>query len=272
MDIVVPNHLHVPFAIEALEAGKHVLLEKPMAPDTTSCEKLVDAARKSDKSISLVHELRCSEQWLWLKNAIDRGDIGAPRYILLNLFRFPYRTGKEGWRYRPQSVGSWVLEEPIHFIDLMLWYFEALGAPTAVTAFVNPGEKNLSQDFTAIFEFETGAHGVVSQTLSAFEHHQVIEIAGSDGAIRSIWSGAMDRTNKPVFSVTAQCRGEDTPNKIKLEQPSGEIFEIKEYIGLALDGLAEGRSIYPAEKARDLVNLCLAAEQSALESRRVELG
>ena len=271
VDIVAPNHLHVPFAIAALEAGKHVLLEKPMAPDNKASDELVAAAQKSDKSVTLIHELRCSEQWSWLKNAIDRGDIGSPRYILLNLFRFPYRTGKEGWRYRPQEVGSWVLEEPIHFIDLMLWYFETSGAPTAVTAFTNPGEKSLSQDFTAVFEFANGAYGVVSQTLSAFEHHQVIEIAGSEGAIRSIWSGAMDRTDKPVFSVTAQCRGDDAPVQINLEQPSGEIFEIQEYIGLALDGLAEGRSIYTVEKARNLVSLCLAAEQSARERRRIEL-
>jgi len=271
VDIVVPNHLHVPFAVAALEAGKHVLLEKPMAPDIAAGDRLVEVAQESDKTISLIHELRCSEQWLWLKSAIDRGDIGSPRYILLNLFRFPYRPGKEGWRYRPEEVGSWVLEEPIHFIDLMLWYLEIIGAPTAVTAFTNPAEKNLSQDFTAVFEFPTGAYGVISQTLSAFEHHQVIEISGSAGAIRSIWSGAMDRTDKPIFSVTAQRHGEDTPVQIKLEHPSGEIFEIQEYIGLALDGLAQGRSFYPVEKARNLVKYCLAAEQSAREHRRIEL-
>jgi myo-inositol 2-dehydrogenase/D-chiro-inositol 1-dehydrogenase len=271
VDIVVPNHLHVPFAVAALEAGKHVLLEKPMAPDIAAGDRLVEVAQKSDKTISLIHELRCSEQWSWLKSAIDRGDIGSPRYILLNLFRFPYRPGKDGWRYRPEDVGSWVLEEPIHFIDLMLWYFEIIGAPTAVTAFTNPAEKNLSQDFTAVFEFPTGAYGVVSQTLSAFEHHQVIEISGNEGAIRSIWSGAMDRTDKPIFSVTAQSHGKDTPVPIKLEHPSGEIFEIQEYIKLALDGLAQGRSFYPVEKARNLVKFCLAAEQSAREHRRIEL-
>lgn len=271
VDIVVPNHLHVPFAIAALDAGKHVLLEKPMAPDLETADRLVEAAQKSDKSVSLIHELRCSEQWSWLKNAIDRGDIGSPRYILLNLFRFPYRTGADGWRYRPQEVGSWVLEEPIHFIDLMLWYFEKIGPPTAVTAFTNPGEKNLSQDFTAVFEFPAGAYGVVSQTLSAFEHHQVVEISGSKGAIRSIWSGAMDRTDKPIFSITVQGRGKDVPVQIDLEHPSGEIFEIQENIRAALDGLAEGRSLYPVDKARNLVKFCLAAEQSARERRRIEL-
>ena len=82
----------------------------------------------------------------------------------------------------------------------------------------------------------------------------------------------MDRTDKPIFSITAQGRGEDTPVQINLENPSGEIFEIQENIRLALDGLAEGRSLYPVDKARNLVKLCLAAEQSARERRRIELN
>jgi predicted dehydrogenase len=81
----------------------------------------------------------------------------------------------------------------------------------------------------------------------------------------------MDRTDKPIFSITAQGRGEDTPVQIELEHPSGEIFEIQEYLKLALDELTEGRSVYTVEKARDLVKLCLAAEQSAREGRRIEL-
>ena len=101
--------------------------------------------------------------------------------------------------------------------------------------------------------------------------HQVVEITGSEGAIRSVWAGAMDRTDKPIFSITAQGRGEDAPVQIGLEHPSGEIFEIQEYIRLALDELAQGRSIYTVEKARNLVKLCLAAEQSAREGRRIEL-
>lgn len=271
IDVVLPSHLHVPAATSALESGKHVLLEKPMAPNLEDAQILLDTVAKSDKLVSLIHELRSSEQWAGVNTRIKNGDLGTPHYALLNLFRFPYRKGKEDWRYSQETVGSWVLEEPIHFIDLLLWYFEELGAPTAVTTFGNMEENGLTRDFTAVFEFSGKAYGILSQTLSGFEHHQVVEITGNVGAIRSLWSGAMDRTDKPQFSVTYKRHDEETSTLEQFEHTSGELFEIGRYIGRALDSLENGISIYPPEKELQLIRTCLAAEESLRTNRRIEL-
>lgn len=282
--VVVPSYLHTEVALAAIEAGKHVLLEKPMATTLADCERIVAAAesaaaaadgpgsaRGGTPAVSIVHELRCSEQWGAIREATQNGEIGTPHYAMLNLFRFPYRQGAGGWRYDPSKVGSWVLEEPIHFFDLLLWYMEPAGPPVAVTAFTNEHAEGLSRDFSAVVEFQSGGYGVVSQTLSGFEHHQVVEVTGSDGAVRSIWSGAMDRTDRPEFSVTVTSRGRSEPERLALEAPSGELFEIRQYIDLAHRGFAEGRSIYPARQELELIRLCLAAERSARTGRRVEL-
>jgi len=270
--VVVPSYAHAEVAIAALEAGKHVLLEKPMATTIENCERIVAAAEGTDGPIlCLVHELRCSAQWSAIKEAVDRGELGTPHYAMLNLFRFPYRKGAGDWRYDPEKVGSWVLEEPIHFFDLLLWYFEPVGPPTAVTAFHTEYGTGLTRDFSAIVEFGASAYAVVSQTLSGFEHHQVVEVCGSEGAARSIWSGAMDRTDKPEFKVTIQRRGRSSPEDATPDAPSGELFEIRDYIRQALAGCAEGRSLYPARKELELIRLCVAAEESARDGKRVEL-
>jgi myo-inositol 2-dehydrogenase/D-chiro-inositol 1-dehydrogenase len=271
VDVVLPSHFHVPAAAAALEAGKHVLLEKPMAPNLDDGRKLLEAAAASGRTISLVHELRCSEQWAGVRRLIAEGEIGTPHYALLNLFRFPYRTGRGEWRYSGEKVGSWVLEEPIHFIDLLLWYFEELGSPAGVTAFGNVEPGGLTREFTAVFDFPGGAYGIVSQTLSGFEHHQVAEITGSGGAVRSLWSGAMDRTERPEFSVTCKRKGEESSRRLQFEHPSGELFEIRRYISDALDGLERGESLYPPEKEQELIRICLAAEESLRSGRRMEL-
>ncbi|TFH38965.1 MAG: Gfo/Idh/MocA family oxidoreductase [Chrysiogenales bacterium] len=275
IDIVLPTSLHVPAAVKALEAGKHVLLEKPMAGSLSECDRLIAAEkaamRKGGGILSLVHEMRSSAQWSSIKDLVSDGKIGALRYAMLNLFRFPYRGGSGGWRYKPEAVGSWVLEEPIHFIDLLLWYFESHGNPVAVTAWAAFSAEGMTRDFSAVFEFPGGAYGVISQTLSGFEHHQVVEVAGESGAVRSLWSGAMDRTDKPVFSVTAQTKGETAPKNIPIEGPSGELFEIREYLNAAFNAMTEGRALYPADKERELVRLCLEAERSARLGLRIEL-
>jgi myo-inositol 2-dehydrogenase/D-chiro-inositol 1-dehydrogenase len=268
--VVVPSYLHAEVAIAALEAGKHAILEKPMAISVAEADQIVDAADRSDRVVTVVHELRVSKQWSCVRSLIDERAVGRPRYALLNLFRFPYRTGAADWRYDPARVGSWVLEEPIHFIDLLLWYFEENGFPVRVSAWTNQDTEGLSRDFSAIFEFENGAYGVVSQTLSAFEHHQVIEIGGTEGAIRSLWSGAMDRTDKPVFSLHVAGRADDAPRAVPLEV-SGELFEIKVYLDAALNAFSEGRSLYTVRQERTLIRLCLAAEESARTRSPVRL-
>ena len=62
VDIVVPNHLHEEIGVAALRAGKHVLLEKPMALSGMACDKLVAAAKASGKVLIIGHEFRLSTQ------------------------------------------------------------------------------------------------------------------------------------------------------------------------------------------------------------------
>jgi len=271
--VVVPSYLHVEVALAAIAAGKHVLLEKPMATTLSDGERLVAAAEAApDAVVSVVHEMRLSEQWRSIREEIAGGNIGTPHYAMLNLFRFPYRQGARNWRYDPSKVGSWVLEEPIHFFDLLLWYLEPAGAPVAVTSFVNEYGAGLSREFTALVEFESGAYGVVSQTLSGFEHHQVVEVTGSDGAMRSTWSGAMDRTDKPEFSLTVKTKNGEDPNHREMSAPSGELFEIREYIDMALSAFDRGESVYSAGDEFKLIQLCHAAEESARAGQRVPLN
>lgn len=137
-DVVVPNDRHVEVATVALARGKDVLLEKPMAPTVEGCDRLLAAARHSGRVLSIGHEFRLSTQWGTIRRLLDAGELGRPLYALVSLFRFPYRPGSGEWRYDPARVGSWILEEPVHFFDLVMWYFEGLGDPTSVLAVGNP--------------------------------------------------------------------------------------------------------------------------------------
>src|ERR671912_2712862 len=75
VDIVVPNHLHAEIAIAALDAGKDVLLEKPMASTIADCDRIVEAARRSGRVLTVGHEFRISSQWGFIKRLIDEGGV-----------------------------------------------------------------------------------------------------------------------------------------------------------------------------------------------------
>jgi len=272
VDVVVPNDLHAEVGVAALERGADVLLEKPMARTAEECDALIAAASRSGRVLSIGHELRLSAQWGRIKAMIDAGEIGEPRYALFDLFRFPYRQGAAGWRYERERVGSWILEEPVHAFDFALWFFEESGDPTSVLALGNGGAggEGMYDNFTAIVRFPRGGYAVVSQTLAAFQYHQVMEVVGTHGAIRSWWSGALDRALTPTFQLTAARRGRPEPEIIPIER-SGEVFELREQIARTVSAFGARRAVVTGTEARKRVILCVEAERSLREGREIRL-
>lgn len=270
--VVVPNHLHAEVGVAALEAGKDVLLEKPMATSLEGCDRLLAAARVSGRVLTVGHELRLSAQYGRVKALIDAGDIGTPVYAAFSLFRFPFRPGSAGWRYDAARVGSWILEEPVHFFDFMMWYFERVGDPLSVQALGNVGVRGagLSDNFTAILRFPGRAHAVITETLAGFEYHQLLHVVGTAGSIRSWWSGVLDRTADPAFELRIERRGGGGAETVPVER-SGELVELGEQARQVVAAFAERRPLLPGEEARKRIAVCLAAEQSLREGREIAL-
>lgn len=273
VDVVVPSFLHHEIATAVLKANTHLLLEKPMAISLAECDALIDLAKKQDCLFAVGHELRLSSMWGLAKKMIDDGFIGEPLYALVELSRNPYRLGSDGWRYDIGRVGNWILEEPIHFFDLARWYLSASGEPNTVYASASSSQKEhpeLQDNFSAIMKFQGGAYAVVSQTLCAFEHHQTAKVTGTKGALWASWSGAMDRTRHPTFSLRA-FDGKKVET-VPIEKMTGELFELEDQIQVVADAIQKGQSLHcSAEDGRWSVAMCLAAQESVDRGSPVQL-
>jgi myo-inositol 2-dehydrogenase/D-chiro-inositol 1-dehydrogenase len=273
VDIVVPNHLHAEIAVAALEAGKNVLLEKPMAGSIADCDRILEAVRRTGRVLSVGHEFRASTQWGLIHRLIREGEIGEPLYANVSLFRFPYRQGSGGWRYEPGRVGSWILEEPVHFFDMLMWWFEELGDPAAVHGFGNSmgRAQGMYDNFSCVMRWPKGAYAVVTQTLAGFEHHHVVEVVGCEGSLRTWWSGTMDRTLEPAHELKIKRRGQDRCEIVELGK-SGEVFELEEELGATIKGFEAGKPLVSAEEARKRIIVCLEAERALAERSEIALN
>jgi myo-inositol 2-dehydrogenase/D-chiro-inositol 1-dehydrogenase len=278
VDVVTPNHSHAEIGVAALDAGKDLLLEKPMANTVGDCDRLIAAARRNGRLISVGHELRLSTQWGTIKRLIDEGAIGAPRYANLSLFRHPYREGAGGWRYAADRVGSWILEEPVHFYDLLMWYFEGAGDPSAVRAVGNSsgrdavsGRPGMYDNFSSVLTFPGGRYATITQSLAGFEHHMVLEITGDDGALRSWWSGGDARSLAPTFALSLMRSAASEPETLELGR-SGEVFELEEQIRRTVEAFRARCTLVSGEAARKPIVVCLEAERSASEGREIQLS
>jgi predicted dehydrogenase len=79
--IPLPNHMHIEWCVKALEAGKHVLCEKPISMNAKEAEVLIEARNKSGKIIEEAFAIRNHPQWAALRQVIDSGEIGAVRGV-----------------------------------------------------------------------------------------------------------------------------------------------------------------------------------------------
>jgi myo-inositol 2-dehydrogenase/D-chiro-inositol 1-dehydrogenase len=273
VDIVLPPHLHFEATKAALTAGCHVLLEKPMCLQLDECDELIALAKKQNRHLAVGHEFRLSSLWGRIKEMVDEGAIGDPRYCLIELWRNPYRQGTGGWRYNIKQVGNWILEEPIHFFDLARWYFAKAGEPVSVYASAShkrDDHPELQDNFSAVLHFPNGGYAVISQTLAAYEHHQVAKLTGTKGAIWASWSGAMDRTFHPTFSL--KYFDGDKAQDISLTKITGEVYELEDELANMAEA-ARGASLRCAsgEDGRWSVAMCLKAQESVTTGSPVKI-
>ena len=277
-DVVLPSDLHFDVARDVLESGRHLLLEKPMALSLEHCDELVRLADSRKRILAIGHELRVSALWGKVKQLIDEGAVGEPLHALIELWRKPYRPGAGGWRYDAGRVGSWILEEPIHFFDLARWYLGGVGDPLTVYAAANakrPDRPQLHDNFSAIVHFPGGRYALVSQTLAGWEHHQTAKIVGTVGAIWASWSGVTDRTFEPTFSLKLQ-RGADAPvQEVPLARPSGEVYELVELVGAVVRAVGEDNPLLVPCTGRDgrwSTAMCLSASKSLETGKPVQFA
>jgi len=273
VSIVAPNQLHSQLARDSFMAGKHVLLEKPMALSVSACEELNAVARQQHRMLAVGHELRLSSLWGGVKELIEAGEIGRPLHVLIELSRFPYRQGSQGWRYDLSRVGSWILEEPIHFFDLARWYLAAAGEPTAIYAAGNsrqPEHPELRDNFSAIVHFPGGAYAVISQTLAAFGHHQTAKVTGTEGTIWAWWSAADARSERSQYGLRYGLGADVT--EVTLDRPAGELLELADEIAAVARCVQTGdQPPCTGEDGCWSTRLCLAAEVSLAYGQVVRL-
>jgi myo-inositol 2-dehydrogenase/D-chiro-inositol 1-dehydrogenase len=273
VDIVVPNYLHHEIALRTLKAGKHILLEKPMALTVEECRDLIDEAAGRGLTIQIGFELHFSPLWGRVKALIDEGKIGELKTAHVHLSRFPYRNGSGGWRKDAKRVGNWILEEPVHFYDLVRWYFAGQEQPVSLYALGNSRDAGteadqLYENIATGISFSKGGYATVNQTLAAYGHYLTGEFIGTKGVLKAKWSGSSDRIRDPRFRL--EYYDGEHRHELEVVDKPGELFELEYQIAQFTEVIAKGeRPIVSGEDGLWAVKLSLAAQESIVGKKVV---
>ena len=272
--IASPNHLHARQAIAALERGLHVLVEKPLATRLDEAEAVVAAARDRGLVLAVGHEIRT---FAWAETAgglIADGTLGTVRHLDLALWRRPYRVGSGGWKADPAKVGSSILEEPIHYLDLARWW---LGDPAELQAFATSRAcHEASWENVDVRLFFAAGQATVRRSIAAWGHRVDLTIVGDLGSFRAEWEGAMDADPDPRQQAWLHVGDDrDAPAApVALRSPSGHAHDLPRQAHAFLDAVrGHGEAPASGDDGLAAVRLCLEVERSLRAGgRRIDLG
>lgn len=189
VSVCTPPYTHTDIAVTFLEAGVHVLVEKPMASSLEECDRMNDAAAKSGKLLSVVAQNRFKSPMMKLKSVLDTGLAGKIVHAQIDsLWWRGYCYYDLWWRGTwEKEGGGCTLNHAVHHIDALVWM---MGRPSEVQAFMT----NVSHDNAEVEDLSIGifryAEGALAQVTSSVVHHgqeQQIIFQGEHARVSAPW-------------------------------------------------------------------------------------
>ncbi|MFC4986451.1 Gfo/Idh/MocA family protein [Saliphagus infecundisoli] len=255
VSVCTPSGTHAEVAIDAIERGIDVLVEKPLDVDVERADRIVEAADEHDATIAGVFQRRFTPERWTAKRWLDEGRFGD---VLLADTAVKYHRSQsyyDDWHGTEEAGGGALLQQAIHFVDLLDWLTGGIESVSA-SADTLAHEMNHEDVLVATVRFENGGYGTIEATTGVRgATRERVEVNGTEGSYSSGTFALGDETVEPDL---------DRP-------PCGTGLEgqIRDFVG----AVREGRQpIVDAREARRAVEVVLVAYASAELGREVAVG
>ncbi|MDD3886316.1 MAG: Gfo/Idh/MocA family oxidoreductase [Victivallaceae bacterium] len=279
--VAVPHYFHPDLAIRAMECGKHIIVEKPIAVHKAEAERLIAACGKYPKLIkSAMFNQRTRPAHRKIKQLIDSGELGAVRrvnWIITDWFRTQHYYDSGDWRASWRGEGGGVLlNQCPHQLDLMQWLF---GLPTMVQAHVKLGKYHdieVEDEVNAYLEYADGKVGNFIASTGEAPGTNRLEITAERG--RLVFENGKIEFIRNEEETSTFCRTTsksfDTPARWNCEIPYGNapMPEHQEIIRNVTAAILHGEKLFaPLEEGIRGLELGNAILLSGLKDKAVTL-
>lgn len=217
VSICTPHALHAPMAIRAAEAGKHALVEKPMALTVRDAKSMVTAAEQHRTHMMVVKQNRFNIPVRLTKQAIDEGKLGRVFMVQCNVLwnRHDGYYEESPWRGTPEKEGGALYTQASHFIDLLNWWFGPVRDVSANTATRNHAI-GIEDCGTAVLHFDSGVLGNLSWTTCVHNknYEGSITIIAEHGTIKigGLYLNKIEYWDVRAFPLDETISFSDAPN------------------------------------------------------------
>ncbi len=255
VSIATPPDSHAALAVEACEAGRHVLCEKPFALDAVEAELMHAAAERAGVTHLVGHEFRWAPDRAIVARAVASGAIGEPRTFSLisyvPLVADPDAPVPEWW-FDQARGGGWLGASGSHLVDQVRTWFGEVAAVSAALPSVGARRAAAEDSFVVRMTTRAGVEGVLQQTAASWTPNVsgLAMVAGSDGTIEVTGEGVFlsDRSGRRVLDVPDDLRLPEPPTVSEDPRERYTHLELGPYTRLAevLCAGVEGRAHHAA--------------------------
>ena len=281
--VCTPPVLHERVVVDALEAGKFVICEKPLAHTLQSADRIIAVAKKHPGKLSTVYQFRYRpevQRALWLRDHGRLGKLLFGRFHRFAKFQAPAKPAKDGKPAKPAKKrspwwGQWqtagggvVMTQLIHEIDIMQHIF---GKATEVTATMDTLHEAIESEDTcaATVRFASGAMVSCQGTMTAQRSSHGFDVIGERASAHSPWALESLDTDWRDDSLRAVLEAHPSP---LMADKSAESCAHTPYLADVVAAILESRSLpIGLEEARASLEICTAIYASALSGRPVPL-
>lgn len=260
VSITLPSFLHADFATKALEAGVHVLCEKPMALTLAECDRMVAAADASGKTLMIAHCIRFWPEYAKVKQIIDSGEYGEVRAATFRRLGSAPGWAEGNWFADKSKSGGMAVDLHIHDTDFVHYLF---GVPREVTA----RAARLPNGMTAhiVADYDYGDNKVVTaegswMMTASFGFEMSFDICLEQAVL------VFDPSRTPAFRI---CPNEGDAFTPELATGDGYSQEIAHFLRVVQG--KETLSVVTPWESRETLRIVLAEEASAASGSPVAL-
>jgi predicted dehydrogenase len=215
----LPNHLHVPWSIRAAEAGKHVLVEKPVSLTVAECRTLIEARDRTGVKMGEAFMVRTHPQWIRVRELVRSGEIGPLRAIETSFSFF----GRDPANVRNilEFGGGGLMDLGCYAVQAARYFFGA--EPTRVSSLLERDpEMRIDSLASALLDFPSG-QSVFTCSMQMYPFQRV-QIVGARGRIEMEipFNAPLDRATRVFIDTAAGIRTEEfTANQYTIQ---GDLF------------------------------------------------
>lgn len=273
--ICTPSGLHAPLAIEAANAKKHIVVEKPMSITNQQISEVIKACEENNVKTCVISQLRFSKAVRFLKKVVDEGVLGKILIGDLNMkyYRSPEYFATSSWKGTwKMDGGGALMNQGIHGIDMLLYL---MGPVKNVYGSVKTMVHDIETEDTAIasVEYESGAMGTIHATTSVSPGYpRTIEINGTNGTV-VLQEDSILKWDVPDYEIPSELLWSEQKKNRSFHDP-GKISTLNHKLQLddMINAIQEDRepmiTIYDGKKP---VELILSIYESSKNGKKISL-